>query len=315
MLREIRSVLKRSAFAQHAYGALRAVLTVVSPTLNTQVTYWVSKGRSLNLARPETFDEKVSWLKLRVYNSSPLVKQCADKYSVRDYVRECGSSDILNELYGVYSSVDEVPWHALPNRFALKWNVGSGGNLICDDLRALDIGTARRALKRAGGKRYHLSNAELQYKGVPRRLLCERLLEDADGKRPIDYKFDCYSGRVEYILVCLDRETSVRYYRFDREWNRIWGDRTTDGDPDPAPLPRPKGLDAAIKQAEVLCEPFPYVRADFFIIEGRPVFGELTFTPAGGIDSGNSEALDRLLGKCILLPPRGTPLRMPGDED
>lgn len=296
------AVLRRSDLARSAYRLLRSLLTVLSPELNTRVTFRLSKGRPLNLANPRTYNEKISWLKLNVYNHSALVRQCADKYLVREYVSERGCPEILNELYGVYSRVEDVPWAGLPDKFVLKWNVGAGGNLVCADRSGLDIETAERRLSVAGRRQFHFANAEMQYKGVPRRLLCERFIETPDGLPPIDYKIGCYNGVAKHIMVCLGRgSNATRFYHYDRSWNRIDGiDRSTSGND--FVMAKPDGLDAALRYAEILSQPFPYVRADFYLDEGRPIFGELTFTPAGGIDSALTDEGDELLGRCIVLP-------------
>ena len=114
-------------------------LTVISPRLNTEIVYFFKFKKRINLNEPRTLDEKIQWLKLNAYNKNPLVTQCADKYAVRDYVKSCGCSEILNDLYGVYDSVDEIKWDELPEKFVIKWNFGCGQNLICFDKSKLNL--------------------------------------------------------------------------------------------------------------------------------------------------------------------------------
>ena len=111
----------------------RQMLTRISPRLNSRVVYYSKFHKPLRLKNPQTLDEKIQWLKLNTYYKNPLVTQCADKYAVREYVKSCGCEEILNELYGVYDSVDEIPWNDLPDKFVLKWKFGCGENLIVFD--------------------------------------------------------------------------------------------------------------------------------------------------------------------------------------
>ena len=114
-------------------------LTLISPQLNTRIRYWQNFRQKINLKNPQTLDEKIQWLKFNTYYKNPLVIQCADKYAVRDYVKQCGCDEILNELYFSWDSVDEINWDLLPDSFVIKWNFGCGHNLICRDKTQLDM--------------------------------------------------------------------------------------------------------------------------------------------------------------------------------
>ena len=124
----------------------KQMLTRISPKLNTRVVYLTKFKKPINLKHPQTLDEKIQWLKFNTYYQNPLITQCADKYAVREYVEKCGCGEILNELYGVYDRVEEIPWDTLPNQFVIKWNFGCGQNLIVFDKSKLDIEDAKRKL-------------------------------------------------------------------------------------------------------------------------------------------------------------------------
>lgn len=117
----------------------RSCLTLVSPRLNAAVVHRVKTGRKLDFHNPTTLADKLVVLKIQNYNSNPLVKKCADKYAVRQYVDEKGHANLLNKLIAVYNSVDDIEWDRLPNQFVIKWNFGSGFNIICQDKSKLDI--------------------------------------------------------------------------------------------------------------------------------------------------------------------------------
>ena len=158
-------------------------LTIISPKLATKVIYRRRIHKPLDLDNPQTLDEKIQWLKLNTYYKNPLVTQCADKYAVREYVKDCDCGEILNELIGVYDKVEEIPWDTLPKQFVIKWNFGCGENLIVFDKDKLDIQKAIKQLKKWYRTRntFYLTYCELQYKGIPPKLICEKLIETEDG--------------------------------------------------------------------------------------------------------------------------------------
>ena len=131
--------------------------TLLSPELNTRLHFREKFGRKLNLNHPNTFNEKLLWLKLKRYNNDPLVIQCADKYRVREYVEQCGCGHILNELYDVYDSAEEISWEKLPSQFVLKWNFGAGMNIVCSDKSKLNQDEVIGQLKRWGKCKYWLT--------------------------------------------------------------------------------------------------------------------------------------------------------------
>ena len=117
----------------------RSSLTLISPKLNAKVLHKVKTGRKLDFENPVTLSDKLVVLKIKDYNHNPLVKKCADKYAVREYVRSKGHEEVLNELIGVYDNVEDIEWGRLPDQFAIKWNFGCGFNVICRDKANLDI--------------------------------------------------------------------------------------------------------------------------------------------------------------------------------
>lgn len=267
----------------------KQTLTKISPKLNTRVVYFMKFKKRINLKNPQTLDEKIQYLKFHDYYKNPLVTQCADKYAVREYVEKCGCGEILNELFCAWDSVDEINWDALPNQFVIKWNFGCGQNLICFDKSKLDIEDAKRKLKEwyKIHDTFYLTYSEMQYQGIPPKLICEKLIETEDGGLPVDYKLYCFSGKADCVLVCVGRNTNghdTAYYFFDKDWNlRRYNKRGKEAPAD-FTLPKPEGIEKVFEYAEKLTKPFPFVRADFYLEKGKVTFGELTFTPCGGFD-------------------------------
>lgn len=278
-------------------------LTIISPTLNTKVRYYSVFKKRINLQSPQTLDEKIQWLKLNTYYKNTLVRDCADKYAVRKYVESCGCSVILNELYGVYDKVEEIPWNELPNQFVIKWNFGCGQNLICTDKSKLDIKSAIKKLKRwRKDTNYYLPYAEMQYKGIEPKLIVEKLIETEDGALPVDYKLYCFNGKPDCALVCLNRNTGhPDFYFFDRNMNLKRYNKKGKNAPQDFTVPKPEGFEKIFDYAEKLSKPFPFVRADFYLEKGNVIFGELTFTPSGGYDPNRLPETQLLFGSMIKL--------------
>lgn len=280
----------------------RCGLTVISPKLNTCVSYRVKFKKPLDLKNLRTFNEKILWLKLNRYQGNEFIKQCADKLLVRKYVKDAGCGEILPQLLGVYDDPTDIAWDELPNSFALKWNFGCGGNIICQDKISLDRQQAIRQLKKMKHVNAYLPYSEVQYKNVKKKLIVEEYINDGHGKLPLDYKVYCFNGKAHSVAVVLGRETghSTLYY-FDREWNFLRINYAGMRAPKGFTIPKPEGIEKVFEYAEKLSKPFPFVRADFYLVNGQVYFGELTFTPCGGMDQGMPASLDRLFGDMINL--------------
>lgn len=287
--------------------AFKSLLTLVAPRLNTEVVYFFKFKKRINLKHPQTLDEKIQWLKLNTYLNNPLVTQCADKYAVREYVEKSGCGEILNELYGAYDKVEDIPWNELPNSFVLKWNFGCGQNLIVRDKSKLNLDEAKKKLKKwyTIHDTFYLPYSEMQYKGIPPKLVCEKLIETEDGDLPVDYKLYCFNGRPDCVLVCAKRghmKHGAEYYFFDKDWNLKRYNKRGKEAPEDFTLPKPENLGLLFDYAEKLAKPFPFVRADFYLEKGQVTFGELTFTPCGGFDVNRLPETQVLFGNMVTLP-------------
>lgn len=284
----------------------RILLTDISPVLNIRFSYWLTFKKRLDLKHPQTLDEKIQWLKLNTYRNNPLVTKCADKYRVREYVRDCGCGEILNDLYYVWDDVDEICWDKLPQKFVIKWNFGCGQNLICFDKDKLDVDKAIMQL--ASWKREKNTSwkvySELHYRNIQPKLICEKFIESAEGKLPRDYKLYCFNGVPKYILVCANRASlgHADFYFFNREWKLERLNRQGVKAPQDFTLPAPMNYEKLFEYAAILAKPFPFVRVDFYLEDGKVIFGELTFTPAAGFDRGRLPQTQKLFGELLRLP-------------
>ena len=276
------------------------LLTLISPKLNTVAMNWRIHKKPIDLRKPEHFNEKLLWLKLYDYNTNSLVRQCADKFAVREYVAQSGHKNILNELYGKFESVDEIAWDKLKNQFALKWNFGCGFNLICDNKKSLDIEDAKKKLRKMGKTRYWLTRGELFYKPTKKWIIYEKYLGTQEGLWPDDFKILCFNGIPKVTQYVCDRRTRMKLGFVGMNWDYISG---APGYSEIEKLPpKPALFDEMLSIAKDLCKPFPFVRVDFYVYENSIIFGELTFMPFGGHHPVQTIVDGKTMGEMLSLP-------------
>ncbi|WP_258086308.1 ATP-grasp fold amidoligase family protein [Xenorhabdus bovienii] len=255
------------------------------PEFVTKLLFYRRFGKKLNLGNPITFNEKLQWLKLKEYKDNSLVTLCADKYAAREYIIKSGCSDILNEIYYVWNNTDKINWDSLPNKFVLKCNHGAGYNIICKDKNELNISNAKYKLEKWMKHDYWRNSVELCYKNITKQIICEKFIETSTGSLPYDYKVFCFNGKPLFVMLCTERETDKpKYYFMDKEWNILPYGLDYLELKDKSSLKKPDGYEKLFHYAKKLSTPFPFVRVDFYLNDGKIIFGELTFTPAAGLD-------------------------------
>lgn len=262
--------------------------------------YKAKMGKELNLESPKTYNEKLQWLKL--YDRNSAYTMMVDKYEVRKYIAEKLGEEYVIPLLGVWDSPDEIDFDSLPNQFVLKCNHNSGlGMCICRDKSKLDIKKAKRSLWRGLKQDYYLTGREWPYKDVKRRIIAEAYISDANGELN-DYKLMCFNGKVKCSFVCSDRYTGkgLHVTFFDRDWNMMPFERSYPSEREG--IPKPTRYEKMVELAQVLARDFPFVRVDFYEVDGQIYFGEMTFYPGGGLEAFQPESWDEELGSWIALP-------------
>lgn len=268
----------------------------ISPKAATKILFKKYMGYPLNLKQPKTLTEKMQWLKLNTYNNNPLITRCVDKYEVRKYVAEKGCEENLVKLLGVWDSPQDIKWEDLPDKFVLKCNHGSGSIIVCNDKKEFDKELAIRKLSAWQREDFGLHRAELSYKGVPKKIICEQLIETADGCAPKDYKFFCSYGQPKFLFVASERNGDEAFFDFyDLEWNHL---DVKNGHPNaPRPIDRPEHFEQMLSVASALSADFPLVRVDLYEEMGRVLFGELTFLHFGGLHPFEPTEYDTYFGE------------------
>lgn len=273
--------------------------TVISPKLNTQLRFLQNQKRFADLKNPKTFTEKLSWLKLNYCADNEVIKQCSDKYRVREYVKSKGLGDMLIPLVDKYADTKEIIWETLPDKFVLKWNFGSGYNYLCSNKANADEAKAKALLDKWKKNKFWLKYAEMQYKITDKEkvILCEKFLE-TDGEL-LDYKFYCFNGKPLAVLV-ISRQTEEDNAAvfMSPEWELISSEAHKKYKRTILPQ-KPESLDEMLKASEILSADFPFVRVDFYECNGKPYFGELTFTPAAGIQTSETIINGKTMGELL----------------
>ena len=264
--------------------------------------YQAVMGKKLNLDNPVTFNEKLQWLKL--HDRRPEYTMMVDKYKVRDYIAEKLGEEYLIPLLGVWDDPDDIDFDALPNQFVLKCNHNSGlGMCICKDKSKLDIEKVKKELRKGLVQDYYLTGREWPYKDVPRKIICEQYMEDSSQKDSLtDYKFFCFNGVADCVMVCLDRFSGdTKFYFFDKNWKlkrlNIRGKNAPEG----FSIPKPSCMDKMFRIAEQLSEGLSFSRIDLYECNGKIYFGEITIFPASGFDANLLPETDQYFGEMIDL--------------
>lgn len=269
----------------------------IPPKPYLKALYWLKNGESLNLNKPNTFNEKLNWLKL--YNRNPQYSIMADKYLVKEYVKGIVGEEYVVPCYGAWERFEDIDFNNLPKQFVLKANHDSSGATICLDKENFDY-TAKTAIFNKLVKRnYYYNLKEWPYKNIKRRILAEEFLSDGTGTELRDYKFYCFNGKPKY-MYCTNKGAYIRENFYDMDFKPV---NISHGyDRIETPIEKPSGFETMKELAAKLSKEIPFVRVDFFQIGEKVYFGEFTFYDWGGMKPFTEKDFEYKLGELIILP-------------
>lgn len=285
---------------------LNRLIYMISPRLSANKAFKHFYKRNIDWNNPTNVNEKIFWLQFNTDTS--LWTRCADKYAVRLYLKELGMEKYLVKLYGKWDHANEIDFNSLPNSFVLKTNNASETVLVVKDKSKLDYDKTRKKLNKWLKRPYGYYAAQTHYLRMKPCIIAEELLIQSESDSSIspnsliDYKMWCINGKFEFVWIAYDRTASdVKMAIYDKEWNSIPNALASNshykyvGDE----VQKPSCWQELISLAEKLATPFPELRADFYVINGKPVFGEMTFTAGYGFFT---ESFDNQIGSKIILP-------------
>lgn len=280
------------------FAGYKQLLNWIDDKAYLKLMYYLIFDKKLNLNNSKTFNEKLQWLKL--YDRNPLYTKLVDKYEVRKYIAQTIGEEYLIPLIGVWDKFDDIDFSTLPNQFVLKCTHDSGGLVICKNKSKLDIEVARKKINKCLRRNYYYSGREWPYKDVKPRIVCEKYMVDESGVELKDYKFFCFDGEPKALFVATDRGIDTRFDYFDMDFNHLpFMQHYKNG---VKKITKPKGFDKMVELAKKLSGSIPHVRVDFYDINGKVYFGELTFYHFSGFEKFEPEEYDEIFGKWIKLP-------------
>ena len=264
--------------------------------------YRINVGKELDLKNPVTYTEKLQWLKL--YDHRPEYTRMVDKYAVKEYIAEKIGQEYVIPLIGVWDKVEDIDFDKLPRQFVLKTTHDSGGIVVCKDKEQLNIPAAKRKLRYFLKRNYYNHNREWPYKNVPHRIIAESYMEDSSQGELRDYKFFTFGGVPKVLYIAQGRgsggETVADF--FDMDFNHL--PFTIDHDMAPVPPEKPVNFELMKELAAKLSEGTPQLRVDFYEVNGKVYFGEMTFFHCSGMEAFHPEEWDRTFGDWVILPSR-----------
>ncbi len=263
--------------------------------------YKLSFGKELNLDSPQTYNEKLQWLKLNY--RKPIMTTMVDKYEVKKYIADLIGEEYIISTLGVWDRFDDIDFDALPEQFVLKCTHDSGGVIVCKDKSKLDKKKAQKKLEKCLKRNYYYQHREWPYKNVKPRIIAEQYMEDESGYELKDYKWFCFDGEVKALFIATDRgvdREETKFDFFDSDFNHL---SFTNGHPNAnREIKKPLSFDEMKSLASKLSKGFPHLRVDFYDINGKIYFGELTFYHWSGMVPFEPEEWDYTFGSWIKLP-------------
>lgn len=264
-----------------------------------KLCYYNRFGRKLNLNHPQTFNEKLQWLKL--HDRNPEHTTMVDKIEVKKWVADRIGERFIIPTLGVWERAEDIDFDSLPDQFVLKTNHDSGKVVICKDKSTLDISNTRKILSESLHQDYYILGREWPYKDVKRRIFAEKYVVTPNDELS-DYKFFCFDGVPKFLFIATERnkkDTDVKFDFFDIDFNHLPvknGHENADNVPE-----KPDKFDEMVKISSELSRGCKHVRVDLYNINGEIYFGELTFFHHAGFMPFIPDEWDYEFGKFLTL--------------
>lgn len=274
---------------------------IVLPDKNYLLMLFKQKtGKKLNLDNPQTFNEKLQWLKL--HDRKDIYTTMVDKYEAKKYVAKIIGEEYIIPTIGIYDRFDDIDFDKLPDQFVIKCTHNSGGIVICRNKRTLNVKKAKRIISKSMYRNFYLTSREWPYKNVKPRIIIEKYMEDKNSKTMRDYKIFCFSGKPEimYLSEGLENHSTACMSFYDMDFNITDCKRKDFRLLDYTPQ-KPKNWEKMKNFSAILSKGIPHLRVDWYEVNGKLYFGELTFSTCGGMVPFEDEKWDKKLGSMIDL--------------
>ena len=290
--------LKENKFKRMLVLPWRSLIRKMAPVTYVKLQYKYITHHKLNLKNPTRYTEKLQYLRLYVYPKWPEVSRLAGRVGAREYLKEKGYEDLLVPALGVYDRFEDIDFDSLPDSFVMKATHASGFNAIVLDKKSMDVEALRQKFHKYLATDYGKKTVERHYSRIKPQIIIEQYL--GDGKKlPTEYKIHVFNGKAKNLYVVTGRGEDIRYTQLYVDWTPFDGSQFNGWKKADVCPPRPEDFDKMCKIAEELCAPFPFVRCDFYEIDGKIYFSEFTFTPAKGTLILDDDATDFTMGEWL----------------
>lgn len=280
---------------------IQKLLAGVPDKAYLSMLYRFRMNKKMNWKNPLTFNEKLQYLK--VYDRKPIYSKMVDKYDAKEYVANIVGDEYIIPTLGVWDNFDDIDFNTLPNQFVLKCTHDSGGLVICKDKNSFDKQEAKKKIQSSLKSKYYLYYREWAYKSIKPRIIAEQYMEDKETGDLRDYKFFAFNGVPKALFIATDRNAVGKdtcFDFFDMDFKHL---DIRNGHPNADIVPaKPKNFELMKSLASVLSKDIPQLRVDFYEVNGKVYFGELTFAHWGGMMPFEPEKWDRTFGDWIDLP-------------
>lgn len=246
-----------------------------------KMKYKLMMGTKLDLENPKTFNEKLQWLKL--HDRNPEYTKMVDKYEAKEYVANIIGKEYIIPTLGVWDKFDDIDFDALPNEFVLKPTHTSGNVFICKDKSKIDYKKLKKQVNKWLKRDYYRIHREWPYKNVKPRIIAEKYMENKDHTNIKDYKFYCFNGQADYVMICTGRETGhPKFYFYNKEW-KFMRNMSNDGMKLEGKLEeKPIGIEKMFEIAEKLSQGIKFVRMDLYNVNEKIYFRRIYVFPSSG---------------------------------
>lgn len=275
-------------------------LHIIGDEKYLKILYKLVFDKDLDLINPQTFNEKIQWLKIN--DRKEIYTKMVDKYEAKNYVADVIGKEYIIPTIGIYNKLSDIDLSKLPDKFVMKCTHDSGGLIICKDKKQLNFNKEKKKIAKSLKRNFYYSGREWPYKNVKPRIIVEKYMEESDKKELKDYKLFCFNGIPQIVLVCSERYSSENMCEtwFDMNWNLI--DVVESGHRIDTTISKPKKFKEMIALSKKLSKGIPFIRVDWYEIKGKLYFGELTFYPASGFEKFEPEEWNYKMGEMLELP-------------
>lgn len=263
-----------------------------------KLEYRLKFNKRLNLNNPKTYNEKLQWLKLN--DRKKIYTTMVDKYEAKNYVANIIGEEHIIPTIDVYDNFEEIDFDSLPNRFVIKPTHTSGNVFVCKDKNTIDYKKLKKEVNQWIKRRYYNNHREWPYKNIKPKIIIEKYMVDESGTELKDYKFFCFNGEPKMLFVAVDRPFDTKFNFYDMNFKKLPFMQHYNNFE--KTIEKPKGFEKMIELSRKLSKDIPHVRVDFYDINGKVYFGELTFYHFGGLEKFEPGDWDKKIGDMLQLP-------------